>query len=80
MEKPSMSEIRVTKILGCAEHIVRVAKKLQESPPNLKEMGQAMGAIDESALHISETVDDYRTGRETSQYIGVYPVSSEDES
>jgi len=71
----SMSEIRVKKILKCADHVVAVAKRLQESPLSEKETSQAMAAIDECALHIAKTVDDHRTGRATSQYIGVYDES-----
>jgi hypothetical protein len=71
----SMSEIRVKKILKCAEHVVTVAKELQTSPLSEKETSQAMDTIDECALHIAKTVDDHRTGRPTSQYIGVYHAS-----
>jgi hypothetical protein len=71
----SMSNVRVEKILKCAQHIVTVAKKLQESPLSEKRTSQAMDAIDECALHIAKTVDDHRTGRPTSQYVGVYYAS-----
>jgi hypothetical protein len=71
-QKLSMSNIRVEKILKLAEHIVTVAKKLQESPLSVEQTSQAMGAIDDCALHMAETIDDHRTGRPTSQYVGVY--------
>jgi hypothetical protein len=70
-----ISQCGPEKIVTCAEHIVKVAKAMQDEPHySAEQTRQAFDQVESLAWGITETIAEHRAGKSISRFIGVHPA------